>query len=54
MSKDLNKTAKSIVEKATGNDPDISTLKSAAAMLGRLGGLKGGVARARRPRPKKD
>lgn len=49
-SKDLNQTAASIVARATGefavlDDPD--TKKNPAAVaLGRLGGLKGGKARA--------
>jgi len=46
---DLNQRAKSIIDIATGeaqdNDPDL--LKNPAAVaLGRLGGLKGGKARA--------
>jgi len=45
---DTNQRAKSIVDIATGETPDLSKdeLKSAAAQLGRLGGLKGGKARA--------
>lgn len=47
--KDANQLAKSIVDQATGqNDEPISQdqAKSIAAQLGRLGGLKGGKARA--------
>lgn len=39
---DTNKKAKSVVDMATGNDET----KSAAQILGRQGGLKGGKARA--------
>ena len=39
MSKDFNQLAKSIVDKVTKKNP-------AAVALGRLGGLKGGPARA--------
>ena len=44
---DTNKKAKSIVDIATGmqQEPVQNELKSAAATLGRAGGLKGGVAR---------
>jgi hypothetical protein len=48
---DTNQLAKSIVDIATGESEDKVTsqdeLKSAAAMLGRKGGLKGGKARAK-------
>ena len=44
---DANTLAKSIVDKATGDDLATPSTKSvAAATLGRLGGLKGGKARA--------
>ena len=46
---DTNKRAKSIVDLATGENPDQQEkdpIKAAAAALGRLGGLKGGKARA--------
>lgn len=43
---DTNKKAKSIVDLATGETPETTDeVKSAAAALGRLGGLKGGPAR---------
>jgi len=46
-SMDANTLAKSIVDKATGDDLATPSTKSlAAATLGRLGGLKGGRARA--------
>ena len=41
--KDINKLAKSITDEATGNKPKKN---EAAVALGRLGGLKGGKARA--------
>lgn len=46
---DLNKRAKSIVDIATGETPEIpqDEIKAAAAALGRKGGLKGGKARAK-------
>lgn len=45
---DLNKRAKSIVDIATGEDKNILSdgKNPAAVALGRLGGLKGGKARA--------
>jgi hypothetical protein len=43
---DVNKRAKSIVDLATGEEPEHDAVKAAAAALGRLGGLKGGKARA--------
>lgn len=49
--KDVNQLAKSIVDIATGEAEDElkqdDPIKSAAAALGRLGGLKGGKARAK-------
>ena len=47
---DLNKRAKSIVDIATGENEDtaLTPLKNPAAVaLGKLGGLKGGKARAK-------
>lgn len=47
---DINKRAKSIVDIATGANQETSPVdevKAAAAALGRLGGLKGGKARAK-------
>lgn len=47
---DTNQRAKSIVDIATGETEDTLSkeeVKSAAAALGRLGGLKGGPARAK-------
>ena len=47
LPKDTNQRAKSIVEQATGEEPiSQDQAKSIAAQLGRLGGLKGGKARA--------
>lgn len=43
---DINKRAKSIVDLATGDEPEQNVVKAAAAALGRMGGLKGGKARA--------
>lgn len=44
---DLNRLAASIVDDATGNAPDPDAGKNPAAVaLGRLGGAKGGAARA--------
>jgi hypothetical protein len=47
-SKDLNQTAFSIVQQSTGQSPKAPTPEKnpAAVALGRLGGLKGGKARA--------
>ena len=48
---DTNQRAKSIVDIATGEGKDTPTqdeAKTAAQMLGRLGGLKGGHARAKK------
>ena len=48
--RDPAQLAKLIVDIATGersdSQPDIDSTKSAAALLGRIGGLKGGRARA--------
>lgn len=47
---DINQKAKNIVDIATGeveDTPSKEDVKSAAAQLGRLGGLKGGKARAK-------
>lgn len=44
---DLNRLASAIVDEATGNAPDPDAGKNPAAVaLGRLGGAKGGKARA--------
>lgn len=45
--KDTNRLAYSVVAQATGQAPD-SSKNPAAVSLGRLGGLKGGKARARK------
>ena len=46
-SKDLNQTAFNIVQQSTGQPPKPTVEKNPAAVaLGRLGGLKGGIARA--------
>lgn len=54
---DINQRAKSIVDIATGetedNTKEKDEVKKAAAALGRLGGLKGGKARAEKLSPKK-
>ena len=54
---DLNLLAKSIVDDATGNAPPALPLKQqknpAAVALGRLGGQKGGPARAAKLTPEK-
>ena len=53
---DINKRAKSIVDIATGENQEtgpVDEVKAAAAALGRLGGLKGGKARANALSPKK-
>ncbi len=48
--RDVNQLAKSIVEQATGDTPAVVPVEdgknAAAVALGRLGGLKGGKARA--------
>lgn len=52
--KDLNQLAKSIVDQATGEEPKQSPepeKNPAAVALGRLGGKKGGKARAERLTP---
>jgi hypothetical protein len=54
--KDINETAFSIMQQATGqveSTPEKSTKNPAAVALGRLGGLKGGKARAAKLTPKK-
>ena len=54
--RDPNQLAAHIVGIATGDippDPPLDELKSAAALLGRMGGLKGGLARAAKLSPKK-
>ena len=43
---DLNETAFSIVQQSTGQIPPVPAKNPAAVALGRLGGLKGGRARA--------
>jgi len=49
---DLNRLAASIVDEATGNAPDPDAGKNPAAVaLGRLGGAKGGKARAAKLTP---
>lgn len=51
---DLNQLAKSIVDQATDEEPkepEESEKNPAAVALGRLGGLKGGAARARKLTP---
>lgn len=55
LKKDLNKLALSIVDQATGETPvSIDAGKNPAAVaLGRLGGLKGGKARAKKLSKKK-
>jgi hypothetical protein len=54
-SRDVNQLAKSIVDQATGEAPRVDPpIKNAAAVeLGRLGGLKGGKARAAKLSKKK-
>jgi hypothetical protein len=53
-SKDINQRAKQIVDLATGEITDpISTKNPAAVELGRLGGLKGGKARAAKLSPER-
>jgi hypothetical protein len=54
--RDPNQLAATIVGIATGEippDPPLDELKSAAALLGRLGGRKGGPARAAKLSPKR-
>ena len=53
-SRDINTLASQIVEEATGEvapKPEDSTKNPAAVALGRLGGLKGGKARAEKLSP---
>ena len=53
-SRDINILASQIVEEATGeisSKPEASTKNPAAVALGRLGGLKGGRARANKLTP---
>jgi hypothetical protein len=51
---DLNRLAASIVDEATGNAPDPDAGKNPAAVaLGRLGGAKGGKARAAKLSPER-
>jgi len=55
-SRDVNVLASQIVEEATGeatSKPEDSTKNPAAVALGRLGGLKGGKARAARLSPER-
>jgi hypothetical protein len=56
--RDVNQLARSIIDQVTGEKPakpkDAAPEKNAAAVaLGRLGGLKGGKARAAKLSPKK-
>lgn len=53
--KDINQVAFSIVQQATGQAPKVEPPEKnpAAVTLGRLGGLKGGVARAAKLSPAK-
>jgi hypothetical protein len=56
--RDMNQLAKYIVDVATGNapksdEPDAEDKNPAAVALGRLGGLKGGKARAKKLSKKK-
>lgn len=44
--RDANQLAKMIVDISTGNEPEKPAKNEAAVFLGRLGGLKGGKARA--------
>jgi hypothetical protein len=46
IKKDLNQTAYALVQQVTQSDPK-SVKNPAAVALGKLGGLKGGVARAK-------
>lgn len=51
---DLNRLAAAIVDEATGNAPQPNAGKNPAAVaLGRLGGAKGGKARAEKLTPEK-
>ena len=56
--RDINQLAAAIIAEATGEttaprDPDTTEKNSAAVELGRLGGLKGGKARAAKLSPEK-
>jgi hypothetical protein len=51
--KDLNQNAFFILEQATGENPVEQTKNEAAVSLGRLGGLKGGKARADKLTPER-
>lgn len=53
MPKDINQIAKSIVDQATNQEPSKPEKNPAAVALGRLGGLKGGNARAAKLSAKK-
>ena len=54
--RDANQLAKFIVDLATGEEPETKTVEDgknpAAVKLGRLGGLKGGKARAEKMTPR--
>lgn len=50
-SRDINQTAFSVVAQATGQAEQPKTKNPAAVTLGRLGGLKGGKARAEKLTP---
>ena len=55
-SRDINVLASQIVEEATGeatSKPEDTTKNPAAVALGRLGGLKGGKARAKKLSPER-
>ena len=52
-SKDVNQIAARIVSEATGADLEFEAKNPAAVALGRLGGLKGGKARAEALSPQK-
>jgi len=53
-SRDINERAKQILDLATGETKEPETIKNAAAVeLGRLGGLKGGRARADKLSPER-
>ncbi len=53
--KDINQLAKSILDKVTGDNEDTEKVEKnqAAVSLGRLGGLKGGKARANKLSPER-
>jgi len=52
-SKDINETAFAIVQQSTGQAEPRPAKNPAAVALGRLGGLKGGKARAEKLSPKR-